>query len=177
MGGRIWVESVVGEGSCFHFTVRLGLASETVPAAASGNVESGPNGTQALPNRALRILLAEDNPVNRKVATTLLEKRGHQVVVAEDGLKALGLFERESFDLILMDLQMPEMGDLDAVRKIREMEHRTGRRVSIVAMTAHAMEDDRQRCLEAGMDDYLSKPIEVAQFYRVVEGVGARHSH
>jgi signal transduction histidine kinase/ActR/RegA family two-component response regulator len=174
MGGRLWVESVLGEGSRFHFTVRFGLSPETLPGAGSGNLESVRDGIQAEPKRALRILLAEDNPVNRKVAATLLKKRGHQVVVAEDGLKALGLFERESFDLILMDLQMPEMGGLDPVREMRQRERSTGQRVLIVAMTAHAGAEDRQRCLDAGMDDYLSKPIDVANLYRVVEGVQAK---
>jgi two-component system, sensor histidine kinase and response regulator len=117
-----------------------------------------------------RILLAEDNLVNRNLALLLLEKRGHRVTVAGDGRRAVTLFEQESFDLILMDVQMPEMDGYEATAAIRDRERYTNSRIRIVAMTAHAMKGDRERCLAAGMDGYLSKPIRRKDLLDVVEG-------
>ena len=108
----------------------------------------------------LRVLLAEDNIVNQKLAVRLLEKLGHVVAVANNGLEALEELERGSFDLVLMDLQMPELGGLEAVRLIRQQEEETGQHLPIIALTANAMKGDREICLEAGMDDYVSKPIQ-----------------
>jgi len=119
--------------------------------------------------RKLRILLAEDNPVNARLAAAILHKRGHEVVAVEDGQRAVSLSESEAFDLILMDIQMPGMDGFTATRLIREHERQTGRRVPIVAMTAHAMKGDREKCLEAGMDDYLAKPIEPVRLYEIIE--------
>jgi len=107
----------------------------------------------------LRILLAEDNPINEKMTVRMLEKSGHRVTAVHNGREALERLEQESFDLVLMDVQMPEMDGLEAARAIRERERRTGGHVPIVAMTAHAMQGDRERCLEAGMDGYVSKPV------------------
>jgi signal transduction histidine kinase/ligand-binding sensor domain-containing protein/DNA-binding response OmpR family regulator len=121
------------------------------------------------PARALDILLAEDNVVNQRVAVGLLEKRGHRVTVAATGREAVDAFERERFDVILMDVQMPDMGGFEATGVIRDREKGTGARVRIVAMTAHAMTGDRERCLAAGMDGYLSKPIDPAMLFAVVE--------
>jgi two-component system, sensor histidine kinase and response regulator len=111
------------------------------------------------PARALRILVAEDNPVNERVARTLLEKQGHTVLVAHNGREALDLARTETLDVILMDVQMPEMDGFAATAAIRDMEAETGRRVPIVGVTAHATARDRRLCLAAGMDTYLSKPI------------------
>jgi signal transduction histidine kinase/CheY-like chemotaxis protein len=118
--------------------------------------------------RPLRILLAEDNPVNRKVAVLLLERRGHSIAVAPTGADALDAFRREKFDLILMDIQMPVMNGYDATRAIRECERQSGGHIPIIAMTAHAMNGDREICLEAGMDDYLSKPIQIRELHEVL---------
>ncbi|HKQ96789.1 MAG TPA: response regulator, partial [Candidatus Polarisedimenticolia bacterium] len=109
--------------------------------------------------RRLRVLLAEDNPVNRRVAVGLLEKRGFEVLIAVNGREAVERAERERVDVILMDVQMPELGGLEATAAIRERERNLGTHVPIIAMTAHAMKGDRERCLEAGMDDYVSKPV------------------
>jgi CheY-like chemotaxis protein len=106
-----------------------------------------------------RILLAEDNRVNQIVATRMAEKMGHSVVVAGNGHLALLLLATQPFDLVLMDVQMPEMDGLSAARKIRESEESTLFHLSIIAMTAHAMKGDRERCIAAGMDGYVSKPI------------------
>lgn len=107
----------------------------------------------------MRILLTEDNLVNQRLATRLLEKRGHYVVVAGNGREALETLEKQTFDLVLMDIQMPEMDGLEATAKIREKEQLTGQHLPVVALTAHAMKGDQQLCMAAGMDDYLTKPI------------------
>ena len=125
-------------------------------------------------HRCLRILIAEDNLVNQKVIARLLEKRGHSVAVAGDGRQAVGAWEREPFDLILMDVQMPEMDGIDAVGVIRNREKESGSHVPIVALTAHAMEADRSRCLSAGMDAYVSKPIELRELDEILAKVGGR---
>ena len=122
--------------------------------------------------RALRILLAEDNAVNQKIAVAMIGKRGHTVVVAENGRKALEVLETQKddyFDLILMDVQMPEMDGFEATNIIRQREEGKGGHIPIVAMTAHAMKGDRERCLSAGMDDYLSKPINVTELFDVID--------
>jgi CheY-like chemotaxis protein len=111
------------------------------------------------PGASLRILLAEDNPVNRRLATRLLEKRGHLVAVAANGREALAALDRDNFDLVFMDVQMPEIDGIEATIAIREKEKTTGTHVPVIALTAHAMKGDQQRCLEAGMDAYLSKPV------------------
>ncbi len=121
--------------------------------------------------RRLSILLAEDNIVNQKLAVKLLEKRGYQVAVASNGREAVDAFEGERFDLILMDVQMPEMDGLEATRLIREKEAEGNKHIPILAMTAHAMKGDREECLAAGMDDYLSKPFKPKELYSMIEKV------
>jgi two-component system, sensor histidine kinase and response regulator len=130
----------------------------------------------ALPARApLRILVAEDNLVNQKVLGRLLEKLGHSAVLTSDGEEALDAFEREAFDLILMDIQMPGMNGYDAARAIRARERNTGAHVPIIAVTAHAMKGDRELCLDAGMDDHLSKPIQARELRERLAGCGPRY--
>jgi CheY-like chemotaxis protein len=113
----------------------------------------------AAPEHALRVLLAEDNPVNVKFALKLLERAGHEVVVAGNGKQAVDLWSSGPFDLVLMDVQMPEMDGLDATRAIRQMEKGRNGRIPIIAMTANAMAGDREMCMEAGMDGYVAKPV------------------
>ncbi len=122
------------------------------------------------PLAILRILVAEDNPVNQRLVVRLLEKRGHRVVLVVDGRQAIEALNQESFDLILMDLQMPEMGGLEATAIIREKEKKTGKYQPIVALTAHAMAGDRDRCLTAGMDGYLTKPIRPQELDQILDG-------
>ncbi len=141
--------------------------SQPDPAVRSARPDAGP-GT---PGVSLHILMAEDNPVNQLVALRFLEAGGHTVVVAGNGVEALAALERESFDLVLMDVQMPEMGGFEATRRIRERERGTGRHLPIVAMTAHAMTGDQQKCLEAGMDGYVAKPLQRKTLLETVERV------
>jgi|HubBroStandDraft_6_1064221.scaffolds.fasta_scaffold01339_6 PAS domain S-box-containing protein len=124
-------------------------------------------------HRLLRILVAEDNPVNQELVLHLLERRGHSVIVAENGRQALAAIEKHKFDLVLMDVQMPEMGGIEATQAIREKEKSTGTHLPIVAMTAHAMRGDRERCIEAGMDSYLAKPLDPRTFLQTVESMGS----
>jgi CheY-like chemotaxis protein len=142
----------------------------------------GRTGTQGLtptlaahkPARALRILLAEDNVVNQHVAIGVLEKQGHIVTVAENGVIALDLFGRMPFDLILMDMQMPEMGGAEAISAIRAQEATSGRHVAIVSLTAHALKGDRERCLATGADGYVSKPVSPVALFAEIERVMTR---
>jgi signal transduction histidine kinase/CheY-like chemotaxis protein/streptogramin lyase len=162
MKGRIWVESEPGSGSRFMFTALLAKppvqAPEPLPDPLLVTTSTA---------RLLRVLLAEDNKVNQRVASRVLEKRGHTVLVAENGREAVELFQREQVDLILMDVQMPEMDGIEATRLIRQME--AGSHTPIVALTAHAMTSDRDLCLAAGMDDYLSKPFNPDKLIAAVE--------
>ena len=121
-----------------------------------------------------RILLVEDNTVNQLVALRLLEKYGHTVTVAANGRKALEELGKKSYDLILMDVQMPEMNGWEATQAIREKEKSTGGHIPIIAMTAHAMKGDQDRCLSAGMDAYLTKPIRTQELLAVLEGIGSQ---
>ena len=137
-----------------------------------------PTPAAAAPSQTPRhILLAEDNPVNQRLAVRLLEREGHRVVVAATGQEAFAEWRRQSFDLILMDVQMPVMDGLEATRAIRREENQSGSHVPIVALTAHAREDDRQRCLKAGMDDYLSKPVRPKDLLHVVEQYSRTKTH
>jgi CheY-like chemotaxis protein len=121
--------------------------------------------------RRTRVLLAEDNLVNQRVAVRLLTKRGHEVTVAANGREALAALERGTFDLVLMDVQMPEMGGFEATAEIRRREQERGGHLRIVAMTAHALKGDRERCLAAGMDGYLKKPIDRLELFEAVEQI------
>jgi PAS domain S-box-containing protein len=173
MGGRFWLESEIGKGSTFHFTLRLPLVRQTpaqdsplheAPAiAASADREPAATG--------LRVLLAEDDPVNQHLAEVLLTKRGYSTVVAQNGRLALEALERERFDLVLMDVQMPEMGGLEAVARIRQREAGTGAHIPVIALTARAMVGDREECLAAGMDGYLTKPLRSADLFTAIKAL------
>ena len=167
-GGTIGVESGPS-GSTFRFTIPMARAAAAAaiaaPAGAPGLMASHPH---------LRVLLAEDNRINQTLAVRLLERRGHGVVLAETGRQAVAAHAAQEFDVILMDVQMPEMNGFQATAAIRAAEETSGRRTPIVAMTAHAMKGDRERCLAEGMDDYISKPISPAALFVVIDRVLSR---
>jgi signal transduction histidine kinase/CheY-like chemotaxis protein len=180
MGGALSVESEPGRGSTFRFTARFQLApAETLP------VEMRPVDSVSLQNMAgavgprvrvpasLSVLLAEDNLINQKLVKRLLEKRGHAVTVTGSGREALERVAAESFDVILMDVQMPDMDGLQASTRIRQIEKSQGTYTPILALTAHTMKGDRERCLAAGMDQFINKPIDAESFVDVVEAAAA----
>jgi len=161
MHGKIWVESAPGEGSIFHFTARFPISEGVGSLSEADASNAGTKAVAALKpaRRPLRILVAEDNPVNRAVTVGMLEKRGHKLTLAQNGREAVRAYQRERPDLILMDVQMPELDGIGATQEIRAAEEGSGHHTHIVAMTAHAMSGDSERCLLAGMDAYLSKPL------------------
>jgi PAS domain S-box-containing protein len=166
MGGALHVDSAPGVGSSFHFTATLWLATNQSGQPASPAAPPLP--TRAAPLRPLHVLLVEDNSVNQKVAACLLQKQGHTFALAQNGAEAVEAVSRQSFDAVLMDVQMPGMDGLEATRLIRARETGGSRRLPIIAMTAHVMKGDRERCLSAGMDAYLPKPVDSLELSRLL---------
>jgi len=160
MGGTLAVNSAQGVGSTFRFTARFERGLKPAPTGTKKHFSAGVT---------LRILLAEDNAVNQRLTSELLERRGHRVTSVRDGKAALGAIATHAFDVVLMDIQMPVLGGIEATQAIREKQKKTGRHIPIVAMTAHALASDRDRALKAGMDDYITKPARVEEVYRRVE--------
>ena len=124
-----------------------------------------------LKNRLFKILLAEDNLLNQKLGMRLLEKQGWKVTPANNGKEVLDLLEKNRFDFILMDVQMPEMDGIEATHEIRKREKETGSHIPIIALTANAFAEDRRRCLEAGMDEYTTKPIKIKELFSIIEEI------
>jgi len=169
MGGRIWAESEPGKGSIFHFTIVAQAFSE-------GNFDAQGSDTQDLdaqkfqmdddPNKGmdknLRILLAEDNLLNQKVTMRMLQRLGYPAKAVADGREAISALERQHYDIVLMDVQMPEMDGIEATRIIRQ-KLGMAKHPKIIALTAYAMEEDRERCIESGMDDYIAKPVKIEE--------------
>jgi signal transduction histidine kinase/ActR/RegA family two-component response regulator len=155
MGGEIGLKSEPGSGSTFAFNARFAPAHPTPASSSAFSTETATSGLAP----GLRILVAEDNPINQKVIARALQKAGHDVTLSQNGREAVDAWAASHFDVIFMDMQMPEMDGLEATREIRRLEQGTGRRICVMAMTANAMMGDRERCLEAGMDGYFTKPM------------------
>ena len=164
MGGRIWVESEVGKGSAFHFAVKLKRQEEALRPAEQ--VSAPPAVEKELP--PLRILVAEDSPTNQLIARATLTKAGHTPQIANNGREAIQSLEEGEFDLVLMDVSMPVMDGLEATRVIREKEKESGGHITIIAMTAFATKEYREKCMEAGMDGYVSKPVKPDELHEVM---------
>jgi PAS domain S-box-containing protein len=162
MGGTLEVESAEGLGSEFHFTI--GMPVVTVASGAAGAKPAAP-----VKQKNLHVLVVEDNPVNQEVAGTMLRRRGHSVDIVSNGREAVDAVARQRFDVVLMDLQMPILGGLDATAEIRAKEK--GKRVPIIALTANAASGEREKCLAAGMDDYVAKPFRAADLISAVENI------
>jgi len=165
LGVAAYLTKPVSQAELFEAVARvLNISGAQPDSVAAVTPQLGPNG-----KRKLRILLGEDNPVNQLVASRLLEKEGHHVTVAPDGREVLAALSRENFNVVLMDVQMPEMDGFEATTAIRTRERDTDSHVPIIAMTAHAMQGDRERCIAAGMDSYISKPIKIGELIELLE--------
>ncbi len=147
-------------------SVVLGLAE---PITTGHHPASSTTGAKGLVAPRLSVLLAEDNPINQKLATVLLEKAGHEVTLAHNGREAIELYRTGYFDLVLMDIQMPDVDGFEATYEIRKLQSETGLRIPIIALTAHASPADRKRCLAGGMDEYIAKPIRAADLYELID--------
>jgi signal transduction histidine kinase/FixJ family two-component response regulator len=173
MGGRVWVESEPGMGSIFHFTALMQDATAP-PHEHPAPLGSRRNEVPVAPTGPIRILLAEDNSINQTITTRMLRKFGHSVTVAANGREALASWEDGSFELVLMDIQMPVMDGFECVAAIRLGDQRRNTHTPVVALTAHAMKGDEERCLAAGMDGYLAKPFQSHDLYSAIARVMAQ---
>jgi CheY-like chemotaxis protein len=178
MGGTIQLTSEPGKGSTFFFELSFKLQGDGQP-AQNGRLEPihplVETPIPAEPRPPLLVLLAEDNPVNQRLAQRLLEKNGHAVVVANNGREALARYEEDQFDIVLMDVQMPEMDGFAATAAIRQLQEANGTHVPILAVTAHAMKGDRERCLAAGMDGHVAKPIRPPVLFAEIDRLTQKH--
>ena len=163
MGGHISVESQPDKGSTFSFTLPFGRVTEQTKSIGKDS------SAKAAAPVELDILVVDDNAVNQKLVSVLLKKLGHRTTIATNGGTALRALKKRAYDVVLMDIQMPGMGGLEVISKIREQERRTCQHIPVIAMSAHAMTSDRERALQAGMDDYLTKPIRPEELRRALE--------
>lgn len=181
MGGEIWVNSRLGIGSAFHFTIRCTYLEKSRGPARTRKVSGewqrssftlyDAEQHEQEAGRAVEILLAEDNPVNQRLAVAILEKSGFRVTAVPDGSAALEVLGKQRFDLLVLDCQMPTLDGYETTAAIRAAEKLSGAHLPIIALTAHAMTGDRERCIEAGMDEYLSKPIKKTTLLSTIETV------
>jgi CheY-like chemotaxis protein len=168
MGGSITFTSVAGQGSIFTCTIPLGTAeAERGAIFAIGKTAAG-DAPAAAATRIARLLIAEDDQVISQILAALLQRANYDLAFAENGETAVAMWESGAYDLILMDVQMPRLNGFEATAAIREQERRRGGHIPIIAMTAHAFKEDEERCLAAGMDAYISKPIDFQKTQQVI---------
>jgi len=179
MGGTIWLDSAVGEGSTFHFTVSFRI----LESIAHRSAEPAAQGLPALRDphqessvKPLRVLVAEDNKVNQVIVERMLGKAGHTAAIVDNGREALRALKDQEFDLMLCDMQMPEMDGFAAMTQIRANELSSGRHLPIIALTAHSMKGDEERCLAAGADRYISKPIDIRRLLSEIDSLVNLHA-
>jgi CheY-like chemotaxis protein len=171
MQGQIWVQSNEGEGSVFHVAVPLKKGTPPAITDASRSPASRHIAAES-PPRALRVLVVDDHAPNRQLVTTILSKRGHHCVEADSGQQAIQAALSQPLDVAVMDVQMPDIDGYEVTATIRQNEQETGQHLPILALTAHAMAGDQQKCLDAGMDAYLAKPLRPKQLVTLVESMG-----
>ncbi|MCA9402032.1 MAG: response regulator, partial [Candidatus Omnitrophica bacterium] len=175
MGGRIWADSEEGNGSTFSFTATFKMVKNpdgSIPLDGEfigKEMIAEDQGAEKL--KGLKILLAEDNVVNQKIAVKILEKQGFVVAAANNGLEVLDMMKKEKYDVILMDAFMPELDGMETTKQIRSEEEGTGKHIPIIALTARAMQEDRQKCIDVGMDGYVSKPIDRKKLFQEIASI------
>jgi len=165
MGGKIWAESILGQGATFHFTIQ----AETIPGKHLdfGKIDR-PASSESFPGlKPMRILVAEDNPSNQRVLVEMLKRLGYRADAVADGREVIQALERQDYDLVLMDIKMPEMDGITATQVIRKLQPENGPK--IIAITAFALEGDREKCIDAGMDDYIAKPVQIGELAEVLK--------
>ncbi|MDD5361791.1 MAG: response regulator [Ignavibacteria bacterium] len=169
MGGELYIHTVTGKGTSITIDIPFAISSETIPKPAEPAIIKEFSEEKTTGTKDINVLVAEDNIVNQRLVKELLVRKSYSVTMVENGLKIFDVLENKKFDIILMDIQMPIMDGLEATSIIREIEKGTGKHIPIIGITAYAVKADKEKCISAGMDDYMSKPFVKEEFYRMIE--------